>query len=208
MPVRDIARAHVDPEGFNQAVYLPWDLRILDFTLAMQDLYDLLYDINLMLLGRGLTRFDDMLRPAAMSGLLSDALTASLATHARVLVQNRHFNGHPDLVVQGRYPNDSVQAGEDGVEVKSTRGGGAVDTHGARHQWLCVFRYRVDAVTQPVVARAPTTFVEVLLAELSVDDFRSNERGPLGTRTASPNASGMAKLRGNWVYRAPARVAS
>lgn len=203
MPVHEIARAHVDPDRFNGDSYLPWDLRVLDFTLAMQDVYDLLYDINLMLLGRGLMRFDDMLRPAAMSGLLSDALTASLATHARVLVQNRHFNGHPDLIVQGRYANDSVGAGEDGVEVKSTRGSGAVDTHGARHQWLCVFRYRVDTETEPAIARAATKFVEVLLAELSVEDFRRNERGPLGTRTASPNAAGMAKLRANWIYRDP-----
>ena len=40
-----------------------------------------------------------------MSGMLSDMLTASMAKHARALTQNRHFNGHPDLVVNGRYPN-------------------------------------------------------------------------------------------------------
>jgi hypothetical protein len=77
--------------------------------------------------------------------MISDMLTASLGKHSRTLVQNNYFNGHPDLIVNGRYPNNSVRSGTEGVEIKSTRKpGGAVDTHGARDQWLCVFVYRVD----------------------------------------------------------------
>ena len=34
----------------------------------MQDVYDFFYDVNKLLLERGLHRLDDMLRPAAMSG--------------------------------------------------------------------------------------------------------------------------------------------
>lgn len=64
-------------------------------------------------------------------------------------------------------------------------------------------RYSIDSETEPAVDRAPTRFVEVLLAHLSTEDFRTNERGQLGTRTASPNRSGMKKLRANWVYRDP-----
>ena len=65
-------------------------------------------------------------------------------------MENRYHNGHPDLIVNGVYPNDSVKAGEEGIEVKSTRKrGGAVDTHGARKQWMCVFVYRVDNETEP-----------------------------------------------------------
>jgi len=75
-----------------------------------------------------------------MSGVLSDMVTASLAKHSRVLVQNRYFNGHPDLIVQGIYPNNSIRAGAEGIEIKTTRkAGGAVDAHGARAQWMCVF---------------------------------------------------------------------
>ncbi len=102
---------------------------------------------------------------------------------------------------RGRYANDAVRAGEDGVEVKATKGRGAVDTHGAREAWLCVFRYEVDSTTQPVVNRAPTRIIEIALAKLTLDDFRRNPRGELGTRTASPNKQGMAKLRANRVYR-------
>lgn len=72
---------------------------------------------------------------------------------------NEYFNGHPDLVVKGRYPNNSAKAGVDGVEIKSTRkSGGAVDMHGAREQWLCVFVYIVDLETEPATARRPMTF--------------------------------------------------
>jgi len=48
--------------------------------MAMQDVYDFFYDVNSHLTVKGLQRLDDMLRPAIMSGLLSDMLTASLAT--------------------------------------------------------------------------------------------------------------------------------
>ena len=111
---------------------LPYELRLEDFALAMQDVDDFFFDVNTQLFKKGLRRLDDMLRPAAMSGLISDMLTSSLAQHARTLTQNTYHNGHPDLIVNGVYPNDSVKANKLGVEIKSTRkAGGAVDTHGA-----------------------------------------------------------------------------
>ena len=167
----------------------------------MQDIYDLLHDINLALVTRGVRRFEEMVRAAIFSGVLSDAITASLARHSRVLTVNRFHNGHPDLIPAGVYPHDEVQSGQEGIEVKATKGRGAVDTHGAREAWLLIFRYRMDMETEPAVDRVPTRFVEVLLAHLTTEDFRRNERGELGTRTASPNRSGMEKLRANWIYR-------
>ena len=172
--------------------------------MAVQDVYDLLYDVNAGLEERGLLRLEGLLRPAIMSGVLSDLLTASLAKHSRVLTENRYHNGHPDLIVQGVYPNDAVRAGSEGVEVKTTlKPGGAVDTHGARDQWLCVFVYRVDATTEPAVDRRPLTISEVYCGQVSVDDFRRNARGELGTRTATLHAEGIRRLREGWVYRLP-----
>jgi len=118
MPIR---RNRPKPQNFNRDAGLPFQLRLKDFEIAMQDVYDLFYDVNTGLLEKGLERLDDFLRPAIMSGLLSDLLTASVAKHSRVLRQNNYFNGHPDLVVQGIYPNDSVKAGAEGVEIKTTR---------------------------------------------------------------------------------------
>lgn len=177
-------------------------MRLEDFRLAIQDVYDFFFDVNVNLVAKGLDRLDDTLRPAIMSGVLSDMLTASLAKHSRTLVVNSYFNGHPDLVVKGRYPSNAVKAGEHGVEIKTTRKpGGAVDTHGARDQWMCVFVYEVDNATEPATDRLPMSFTGVYLGQVRVEDFRKNARGELGTRTATLHAQGIAKLRGSWIYR-------
>jgi hypothetical protein len=168
----------------------------------MQDVYDFFYDVNRGLLERGLERLDDMLRPAIMSGLLSDMLASSLAKHSRTLADNSYHNGHPDLVVRGVYPGNAVKSGSEGVEIKTTRKqGGAVDTHGARDQWMCVFVYGVDTHTEPARDRSPMTFQEVYISQVTRADFRKNPRGELGTRTATLHRKGIEKLRQNWVYK-------
>jgi hypothetical protein len=143
-----------------------------------------------------------MLRPAIMSGLLSDMLTASLAKHSCVLTENHYFNGHPDLTVQGIYAGNAVKAGTEGIEIKTIRkAGGAVDTHGAREQWMCVFVYNVDTESEPARDRQSMKFTEVYLSRVTIEDFRKNPRGELGTRTATLHKEGIKKLRDNWIYR-------
>jgi hypothetical protein len=203
----EIIRNTVNQECLNQNATFPFELRLEDFRMAMQDVYDFFYDVNTRLLEKGLQRLDDMLRPAIMSGVLSDMITASLARHSRALVENKHFNGHPDLVVRGKYANDSVLAGSDGVEIKTTRKpGGAVDTHGARNQWMCVFVYDLDNTTEPAQSRRPMGFTEVYLGHVGVEDFRKNPRGELGTRTATLHKEGIKKLREMWIYLLSAAV--
>ncbi|MCB1163836.1 hypothetical protein KDL67_14210 [bacterium] len=199
-----ITRSRVVETGFNSESALPFELRIADFHMAMQDVYDFFFDVNSHLVEKGLQRMDDMLRPAIMSGLLSDMLTASLAKHSRTLTENNYFNGHPDLVVRGVYPNDSIKAGSEGVEIKTTvKRGGAVDTHGARDQWLCVFVYTVDRDTEPAIDRQPMQFKEVYLGQVGIADFRRNPRGELGTRTATLHRVGLNRFRSGWVYKTP-----
>lgn len=196
-----VERASVDRTAFNRDRHMPFELRLEDFELAMRDVYDFFYDVNVLFQKKGLPRLDDELRPAIMSGLLSDMLTASVAKHARSLTQNRHHNGHPDLIVTGRYPNDAVQSGTDGVEIKTTRKrGGAVDTHGGRDQWMCVFVYEVDCVTEPAQNRCPTQFTEVYLGQVTAEQFRRNTRGTLGTPTSTLDRAGIAHLRQSWLY--------
>jgi len=197
-----LKRNSVDSKKFNPEAKLPFELRLKDFELALQDVYDFFFDVNTQLSSKGLERLDDMLRPAIMSGVLSDMLTASLAKHSRSLTENKYFNGHPDLIVKGLYPENKVKAGSEGVEIKTTRkAGGAVDTHGARDQWMCVFVYEVDNTTEPAISRKPMAFTEVYLGKVSTEDFRKNPRGELGTRTATLHKEGIEKLRANWIYR-------
>ena len=94
-----IERNVVERTRFNKAAQLPYELRLRDFEMAMQDTYDFFFDVNSYLSKKGLQRLEEMLRPAIMSGVLSDMLTASLAKHSRVLIENHYFNGHPDLIV-------------------------------------------------------------------------------------------------------------
>ena len=200
MPTRE----QVDRSKLNKKASLPHQLRLIDFETAMQDVYDFFYDVNVLFQKKGLPRFDDELRPAIMSGMLSDMLTASLAKHSRALTPNHYHNGHPDLIVKGRFANDCVKSGGlDGVEIKTTqKAGGAVDTHGAREQHMCVFVYEVDKITQPMQNRRPLRFTEIYVGHVVPGDFRGNNRGQLGTRTATLDRNGIMKLRSNWVYKA------
>ena len=99
-----VVRNTPEPSKFNAGCTLPYELRLEDFRLAIQDVYDFFFDVNTNLVAKGLERLDDTLRPAIMSGVLSDMLTASLARHSRTLVVNCYFNGHPDLVVKAGMP--------------------------------------------------------------------------------------------------------
>ena len=199
MPIK---RNIVERTKFNKLAQLPYELRLRDFEMAMQDVYDFFFDMNSYLSKKGLQRLDEMLRPAIMSGVLSDMLTASLAKHSRVLIENQYFNGHPDLIVQGIYSDNAVKAGTEGIEIKTTRKtGGAVDTHGARNQWMCVFVYDLDTETEPARERNPMRFTEIYLGQVTAEDFRRNPRGELGTRTATLHRDGIKKLRENWIYR-------
>jgi hypothetical protein len=72
-----LVKALIDRDAFNPDAELPFNLRLADFEIAMQDAYDFFYDVNGLLLQRGLHRMDDMLRPAAMSRMMADMLTAS-----------------------------------------------------------------------------------------------------------------------------------
>lgn len=75
MPVREA----INRDWFNQDIELPYQLRLDDFAMAMQDVYDFFYDVNSLFDQRGLPRLEEVLRPANMSGTISDMITASMA---------------------------------------------------------------------------------------------------------------------------------
>ena len=45
------------------------------------------------------------------------------------------------------------------------------------------------------------TVTEIYLGHVTKDDFRKNQRGELGTRTATLHKCGIEKLRKSWVYK-------
>lgn len=195
-------RAQVNRGGFNDDLTLPYALRLDMFAIAMDDIYEVLHNINSGLVSRGLLPFENSVRGAIYSGMLSDLLTEGMASHAAGLVKNQYSNGHPDLLPAGRYADNSARSAEEGVEIKVTKkASGAVDMHSDRPAWYCIFRYVADYSTEPIMERAPTRFTDIWLARLDESHFRKNERGPRGTRTATPHREGVKHLHANWVYR-------
>ena len=68
LPNMPLSRAEPNASAFNRQAQFPYNLRLKDFELAMQDVYDFFYDVNLLMRNKSLQRLDDMLRPAIMSG--------------------------------------------------------------------------------------------------------------------------------------------
>ena len=97
------------------------------------------------------------------------------------MVGNNYPNVHPDLLPKGRYAADRAQAADEGIDIKvTTKPWGAVDMHGVRPGWYCIFAYVADRETEPAVNRVPTYFSSIWLAKLDASHFRKNPRGELG----------------------------
>lgn len=96
------------------------------------------------------------------------------------------------------------------VEVKVSRYAGGWQGHNPEKIWVMVFRYfndphRPERDPRPMAERLQFQIVEVLAAPLEKTDWSAQGRG-VGSRrtpTASIIASGVAKLRANWIYRNP-----
>ncbi len=71
---------------------------------------------------------------------------------------------------------------------------------------MCVFVYEVDTETEPAIDRRPMTFTEVYLGQVTLEDFRRNPRGELGTRTVTLHREGIRRFRESWVYRSRPRL--
>lgn len=52
-----IRRNQVDETKFNEHAVLPFELRLKDFVMAIQDVYDFFHDVNVGLVERGLDDF-------------------------------------------------------------------------------------------------------------------------------------------------------
>lgn len=203
--VAEVNDAFFNPRLADNPCVSRYNLRKADFANTMTDIYEFMGDLNVMSVERGWGRFEDMLQLQALSNVLSNLLNSTMAKHSRELVVNTLPNGHPDLIRTGIYPNNLVAEAEDGVEMKATRNtGAAVDMHSAREQDLCTFVYQVDERRDdpgvPIAERQPLTFTGIFLGQVTEEDYRHNERGERGTRTATLSKDGLSSYRRSWVY--------
>jgi hypothetical protein len=195
----------LNPDAFNPSAYLPYGLQVAHLAAAMHGFLEFLGFINAQLNSRDMTRLELLLMPASFSSLVSEFMAESLPKYCETLVRNRYPNGHPDLIPKGMFPDDRVQYSQEGLEVKSSRYAGGWQGHNPERVWLMVFQFITGSVSDRRAAdqARPFAFLGVYAAQLELDDWNYSGRSASSRRTitASVNASGMQKMRGNFVYR-------
>lgn len=155
------------------------------------------------LTGAGFHPLEELLLGNSLSGIVSEFLVKNIARSSKTLEANLKVGGHPDLLPKGHYSSNLVLKGDEGIEVKSSIQGGGWQGHNPEDCWLMVFRYAVGE--QEDGTKLPLTFVEILCARVERSDwsFSGRKGSSRRTPTASITASGVEKLRRNFLYRIP-----
>jgi len=191
-------------DGFNPRAVIPYGLSIEAIYQAMVEFTNFLGFINTQLNSKGIQRFESMLMPANFSSMVGEFVIATIPKYCQTLVKNKYHNGHPDLLLKGRFPGDSVQHEQEGIEVKASRYLRGWQGHNAEDCWLmvlCFIASRPNDIAKEVAPR-PFAFKRVYLGQLTKDDwlFSGRKEGSRRTITASVTQSGYLKMTGNWIY--------
>ncbi len=197
----------VNSKGFNPRVVLPHGLTVKHMHRAMNDFVNFLGFINEQLHTKEIERLETMLMPANFSSIVGEFMTSSIPKYCKSLVKNQYHNGHPDMIPKGRFPGDSVQHADEGIEIKGSRYLRGWQGHNPEDTWLMVFVFDSN---RPVdagrgIEPRPFRFVMVLGARLLKEDwlFAGRTGASRRTITASVTRSGYDKMMSNWIYKAP-----
>ncbi len=182
---------------------MPYGLCVGEVAKAVDATYRLLHGLNDYLLSAGFHALEDLLLGNSLSGVVSEFLVKNIARASTTLEANMKVGGHPDLLPKGYHTSNLVLRGDKGIEVKSSIQAGGWQGHNPEDCWLMVFRYAVGK--QEDGTKLPLTFLEILCAEVKQSDwsFSGRKGSSRRTPTASITASGVEKLRRNFLYRVP-----
>jgi len=171
---------------FNPKARIPHGLTIDHIAYAMTDFTQFLGFTNQQLNTKQIPRLETMLMPANFSSIVGEFIITTIPKYCRTLAKNAYHNGHPDLIPAGKYPNNELQHGTDGIEVNASRYLSAWQGHNAEDAWLMVFCFRSGRPTDEIkgILPAPFEFLMVLGAQLSQSDWLSAGRS--ATSLASP----------------------
>jgi hypothetical protein len=193
----------LDPRYVNRRVVLPYGLKVEEVENAVAETYRLFHGLNEFLERSGFRALEELLLGNSLSGIISEFLVKNIARASETLEANMKVGGHPDLLPKGHYSSNLVLKGDEGIEVKSSIQRGGWQGHNPEDCWLMVFRYAIGE--QDNGESVPLTFVEILCAKLIRSDwaFSGRKGASRRTPTASITASGVEKLRSNFLYRLP-----
>ncbi|HTU17154.1 MAG TPA: hypothetical protein VMG10_03770 [Gemmataceae bacterium] len=191
-------------DRFNPCAVIPYGLDIDAIYQSMVEFTDFLGFINTQLNSKGVQRFESMLMPANFSSMVGEFIIATIPKYCKTLAKNKYHNGHPDLLPEGRYPGDSVQHEQEGIEVKASRYLRGWQGHNAEDCWLMVFCFVASRGSDLAkgIAPRPFAFKRVYLGQIVKADwiFSGRKEGSRRTITASVTQSGYEKMTRNWIY--------
>jgi len=195
----------INPEGFNRNVELPYGLQNEHIMLAMNDFLGFLGFVNQQLNTRQIPRLESILMPANFSSIVGEFIKMNIPRYCQTLVNNRYHNGHPDLIPSGRFPGDSVQHADEGIEIKASRYLRGWQGHNPEDIWLMIFMFDCNRPNDNVKGIGPRSFrfLMVIGARLGAADWTFAGRSSTSRRTitASVNDSGYQKMMANWIYK-------
>lgn len=193
----------LDPRYVNLRAVLPYGLDVNEVENAVAETARLFNGLNGFLEKEGFRPLEQLLLANSLSGIISEFLVKNMAQASEALELNMKVGGYPDLLPKGRYSSNLVLKGEEGIEIKTSIQRGGWQGHNPEDCWLMLFRYAIGE--QKNGEFLPLTFLEILCARLSRSDWSFSGRSGASRRTptASINASGVEKLRSNFLYRLP-----
>ncbi|MDZ7687284.1 MAG: hypothetical protein U5J64_00935 [Halobacteriales archaeon] len=191
---------------WNEKAKLPYGVTPEDFRESIEDTYQIYGDISEYLLDKGYGRIEFLIRANnALSDLIGNIATESLAEASDALVHNQQPDGWPDLLPADHYDDYKVMYGEEGIETKCSKSSGGWNAHNNEEGWFTIFRYERGDKEKSAEEMEPIRFVQVMVAHLEEEDWSHSGRSEESRRTitSAVQESGMDKLRSNPVYEDP-----
>jgi len=195
---------------FNPEAELPYGVTSEEVKIAIQEFYEFYGDLNQFLLAEDHGRIEIILRANnALSDFVGNAATEELAKASDALIINQKQDGFPDIlpVGNGDYAakNYKIHHGSEDIETKCSKSSGGWQAHNNESVWFIVFRYVRGDQESSIEEMEPIRFMQVLAANLDVDDWSHSGRGEDSRRTITSSIieSGMDKLRSNPIYEGP-----
>ena len=129
----------IEDSNFNKKAILPYKLKIDHIKHSMNDFCNFLSFINTELHKNNMPIFEKILMQANFSSIVGEFMNITIPKYCSHLTKNKYHNGHPDLIVKGKFPDDTVQHSHDGIEIKASRYEKGWQGHNPENVWLMVF---------------------------------------------------------------------
>ncbi len=195
----------VNPEKFNRSAQIPYGCTVEGIRRAMEDFVSFLGFINIQLRTKNIQRLESFMMAANFSSLVGEFMVATIPKYCSGVVKNKYHNGHPDLVPAKMFPDDSVQHGPAGIEIKGSRYLKGWQGHNAENVWLMVFVFDSNTARHEglKIGPRPFRFLKVVGALIAKKDWKFSGRKGKSRRTitASVTPTGFEKMEKNWIYR-------